>query len=291
MASYSSGIDEIEESSGVALVRESATAGVVVMKPPDGGKPTRLVIRTPPEMSSQHLRARLAAHNLYQSSDATDCLVWRWLKARGVDYDAVLNIVGPICRASVVFSDDGLFRYESLGETGFLQVVVDEDDETPLDVLAWSPYEPDRFGTQLGQAGLLGSGNILNPASFCAGPCRLWWDALTWLQAGCQGAVVLDAKLARPVLARAPGPLAAEDADHARDLVSSGAVNIKALLVARWESSMTANVAYVPAEQVISRTSYRNGFMPTSGIRAADAATYGVSAGSLSGGRVRSRKG
>jgi hypothetical protein len=187
--------------------------------------------RPPPETVLRHLRGKLAAHFLYQSTDATDCLVWRWLKAKGVDYDAVLNLAGPICRHSVVFCDDGRFEYDQLGETGFLQVVMAEDEEAPLDVIAWSPYEPDRFGTLLGQAGILGAGNIVNPASFHAGPCRLWWDPLAWLRASCQGAVILDVKLARAILAKAPGRLAAEDVNHARELVSSGAVNVRSLVV------------------------------------------------------------
>jgi hypothetical protein len=55
----------------------------------------------------------------------------------------------------------------------------------------------------------------------------------SWLQASLKGCVVLDAKLAAPILAQAPGKFQCEDEDHARWLVESKAVEMEKLLVPR----------------------------------------------------------
>ena len=62
-------------------------------------------------------------------------------------------------------------------------------------------------------------------------PCRLFRDPLGWLQGGCQGGVILDSQRAAPIIARAPGKLACEDANHARGVVLNGATTFDRLVV------------------------------------------------------------
>jgi len=177
------------------------------------------------------LEAKLAVRDFCDFSEV-DPLCWQTLQDNGVDFGAVTNIVGPICLRSVTFIDDGGFVYDELGETGFAFVVADVDAETPIDILAFSARDPSMFGTLLRQAALLGADRDLDPASYYGDkPCPLWRSPLRWLQEGCEGAVVLAPIPAATVLARAPGMLAAEDIQHARQLTKSAAIPMHKLVV------------------------------------------------------------
>ena len=169
--------------------------------------------------------------------------VYRWLlsvadpdrelyaypRAKGVDLNHIFNLLGGAV-ARVPCSFAGLGRPT---EDCVLLPILDVDDETPIDVLAFSMREPAKFSAMLGLGGVLGANSVDSPASYAGGqPCRLLRTPLKWLQAGCVGcAVVLDAEFARPVLTAAPGDLAAEDEAHARWLVESGAIDIKHLVI------------------------------------------------------------
>jgi hypothetical protein len=111
--------------------------------------------------------------------------------------------------------------------------VMDEDGVTPLDVVMFSMREPSRFGTLLGIGAVLGAGEVLNPATYWGGePCRLLRTPLEWLVAGIEFcAVILDPSRAKPILAWAPGNLAAMDEEHADKLVDLGAVDPERLVV------------------------------------------------------------
>jgi len=111
--------------------------------------------------------------------------------------------------------------------------VMDEDGVTPLDVVMFSMREPTRFGTMLGLGAVLGAGEVFNPATYWGGePCRLLRTPLEWLQEGIEScAVILDPSLANPILAWAPGNLAAMDEEHADKLVDLGAVDPERLVV------------------------------------------------------------
>jgi hypothetical protein len=178
-------------------------------------------------MTPAIIRAKRAARNLYDN-EPVDVDILRDLETADINIGVVTNLVGPICHEIVSFFEDGTFDYDPLGTMAFLFVVVDVDAETELDIVAWSARDPSTFGTLLDQAALIGAGQVLDPATYYGGqPCRLYRTPLAWLQAGCTGAVVLQAIPASAVLAKAPGPLAAEDPDHARALVRSKAVRTK----------------------------------------------------------------
>lgn len=179
------------------------------------------------------IRAKVAAAYLYSDCEA-DPLVWHGLEYRDVDYSAVLDRIGPIVlRSAVIDLEHGRFAIDPLGEQAFVQVVHSENPEQIIDILAWSAMRPNRYGTYLGYAGVLGADAILNPASFAESPCPIWATPLAWLQSDLRGCVVLNATLAAPVIAQAPGRFQCEDEEHARWLVESGTVPIEKLLVPR----------------------------------------------------------
>lgn len=176
-------------------------------------------------------RAKMAAHMLYSATEA-DCLTVQWLNSYDIRLDAITNLVGPVCRHAVTFFAGGRFEYDPFGEQAFCIVLMGEDAETELDILAWSARDPETFGTLLGQAGLAGATAVTNPASYTGGKaCPLWRAPLDWLRAGCEGACVLDLALARPVLARAPGLLLVEDFDHAQELHITGALQARQIVM------------------------------------------------------------
>jgi hypothetical protein len=130
--------------------------------------------------------------------------------------------------------DSGRFAIAALGEKAFVQAVHGEDPEQIIDIVAWSAMRPCRFGTFLGNAGLLGSDAVLNPASFLRGePCPIWATPIAWLQSGLRGCVILNSALAAETIAQAPGKFQCEDEHHARWLVESHTISVEKLLVPR----------------------------------------------------------
>jgi hypothetical protein len=155
--------------------------------------------------------------------------LYRFLRDNDVDSNHVINLLhGAIALCPHSFS-----RPNGPKEDCIFLPVMDEDGVTPIDVVAFSMANPARFGTMLGLGGVLGAGEVLNPATYWGGePCRLLRTPLEWLQEGIEScAVVLDPTLSEPILAWAPGNLAAMDEDHAHDLVETGAVDPARLVV------------------------------------------------------------
>ena len=78
----------------------------------------------------------------------------QWLEVQGVNYSEIIELVGgPIVRRLVVFLADGMFAYDQLGESALVHPVLGEDGEMPIDVIAWSPTEPERFGSRSASQG------------------------------------------------------------------------------------------------------------------------------------------
>jgi hypothetical protein len=177
------------------------------------------------------IQAKVAAWYLYR--DDAEPIVWRGLAARNVNYDGVIDRTGPLVLRTCCFDlENGRFAIDELGEQAYVQAVHSDDDPGQIiDIVAWSAGYPHRFGAYLGYAGLLGGDAVMNPASFSESPCPIWATPLSWLQSSLRGCVVLDAKLAASILARAPGQFQCENVDHCRWLVESGAVDIAKLLV------------------------------------------------------------
>ena len=81
--------------------------------------------------------------------------------------------------------------------------VHDVDAASVVDLIAWPIWRPEEFATYFGFAAVLGGDAASNPASFVDEPCPIWSTPLSWLQADLRGCVVLNPRLAGPILAGA----------------------------------------------------------------------------------------
>ena len=155
------------------------------------------------------------------------------LTSQGINYHAIIDRAGPICLRRIFIEDgSGLFEFDDeLGEPAFVMAVHAVDAVTVIDLIAWPIMRPEAFGSFFGFAGLLGGDAAVNPASFIDEPCPIWSTPLSWLQADLHGCVVLDPRLAAPILRQAPGPFQCEDVDQAQWLVDTGAIAVSELLV------------------------------------------------------------
>jgi len=152
----------------------------------------------------------------------------RWLESQGVDVPHALNLAGPIVEHDIVVFPDAMFDFAAPGSAGSVRAVVhvarDVDDETPVDLVAWTRDRPDTILRCLGAAQAVGINRLFNHASYFAGrPLRIHRSALAWLAAGCDGVVPLDCAAIRNRLNFLPLELedcrlAAESLAHGRAL-------------------------------------------------------------------------
>lgn len=176
-----------------------------------------------------HLAATLAAHRLFANAP-NDFEAWAELQRQGVNLDVVTPFAGPIVRTAADFSEAGWFSFDPFGRGAFAMAVHAADAETVTDLVAWPVRDPAIFGVMFG-AGILGIDRLLNPASYVNGPCMLYSTPLSWLQAGCEGAAVLDYEAARLPLHAAPGPLTADSLAFADSLSIHGITPYRKLVV------------------------------------------------------------
>ena len=155
------------------------------------------------------------------------------LENQGVHHRTIVGRAGRIYLRRISIEDySQIFEIDDeFGEPAFVMIVRDADAKTAIDLVAWPIKRPEVFGTYFEYAGLLGGDAVLNPASFIEDPCPIWATPLAWLQADLHGCVVLEPRLAAPILQQAPGPFQCEDDDQAGRLIDSGAVPISKLLV------------------------------------------------------------
>jgi hypothetical protein len=152
----------------------------------------------------------------------------RWLESNGVDVSHVLNVAGPIVEHDIVIFPEAMFDFAEPSSAdsvrAVVHVVVGEDAETPIDLVAWTREQPDRIFRCLGAAAAIGIDQLVNPASYFAGrPLHVYRSALGWLAAGCDGVVPLDCAAVRNHLDFLPFELndcrlAVESLTHGRAL-------------------------------------------------------------------------
>ena len=105
-------------------------------------------------------------------------------------------------------------NFYELEENGCLAVIVPVIKFGELvDLVAFLPEQPERFRTRLGTCGLLGGDSDVTYSL----PLQVSRTPLGWLQAGCEGVVVLDWKLARGDLSFVQD-LIVEDQRHADEI-------------------------------------------------------------------------
>jgi hypothetical protein len=184
---------------------------------------------TPPSLRRDVLQAAI---NLFGFEEVNPRLEFI-LKNQGVNYAAIIDRTGPICLRRISIDEgSGSFEFDDeLGEPTFTLAVNHVDAETVIDLIGWPIWRPESFCTYFRRAGLLGGDAAVNPASFVESPCPIWATPLAWLQSGLRGCVVVDPRLAAPILRQAPGRFQCEDEVQAGWLVETGAVALSELLV------------------------------------------------------------
>ena len=142
-----------------------------------------------------------------------------YMKAERFDEKLVMAFAGNLALIPCTIDDAGFFDFDPNGETCCVFEVLDEDAATTIDLCAFAVATPERFGTALGNAPVLGLTNVTNPASWAFGKVLpIHRTPLGWLREGCKGAVILDHQHAPVALGEALGKLLAEDEAHARQL-------------------------------------------------------------------------
>jgi len=140
-------------------------------------------------------------------------------KANRLDLNLINAHAGGIFLLPCRFDDAGFFDFAEDGETAAVFEVLDEDAATTIDLCAFSVVDQERFGTAMGSAAVLGETNVTNPARWAFGSVLpIHRRPLEWLQAGCQGVVILDHRHAPAVFCKALGRVLAADEAHARSL-------------------------------------------------------------------------
>jgi hypothetical protein len=144
-----------------------------------------------------------------------------YVRNTGLDIPTVCRFVSVIAVTHCVFYDQGRFDFadsaEREAEPAAVIEALGDDAETVVDLVAWPLDAPNRFCSLFGDVSLLGVDRVGNPAIYFGGQhLQLYKTPLRWLQAGCNGAVVIDPLGARFVLRRVQRPIAGEDIGHAR---------------------------------------------------------------------------
>ena len=144
-----------------------------------------------------------------------------YVQANDLDLRTIHNLAGATSVLPVVDCGSGRFDWRARGETfpAFVVEALGADGETTIDLVAWPLDRPHHVLTMFGRASLLGLWQALNPASFFMGKAlAMHRMPLDWLKAGCSGAAVVVPGLAARVFLDIPGPIAARDRLHAREL-------------------------------------------------------------------------
>ena len=101
----------------------------------------------------------------------------------------------------------------------FVCEVLDTDGETTIDLAAWPLSKPEKVFTMFGRAPALGLWEADNFSTYYLGKSLcMRRTPLEWLTSGCSGAAIVSPQLAGRWLLDLPGPVAARDNAHARQL-------------------------------------------------------------------------
>ena len=126
-----------------------------------------------------------------------------------------LGIAGSLGLTSVRVTADGTFEFTNSGPPTVVLGVHGPDLDL-VDLVAWRPSNPIRWRLRLGFADFLGEVHA-DYAALLHERLRLFSSPLSWLRAGCDGAVLLDVKFGLSSL-RDASDVIGDDRDHARAL-------------------------------------------------------------------------
>ncbi|GJE41285.1 hypothetical protein [Methylobacterium soli] len=169
-----------------------------------------------------------------------------WLRRQGVPGPVVNWSRGnfePLLRAAVVFRRGRRFdfardlRGDEIEPVAAYTLLARDLDGTPLDVVAWHPRS-ERVAVWSGQTGLLG---LDHPTAATADdPLVVFPDLPAWLAGERRGVVVIDERLARPVLLDA-GTVQAAGIEHGEALEAMlREVRLPRIVVPAFESERAA---------------------------------------------------
>lgn len=148
-----------------------------------------------------------------------------YVHQHGIDPWGVVPHAGVTGIVSIFDCSNGQFDFEphlhcpDQPFDAFVCEVLDFDGVTTIDLVAWPLDRPNHVLTMFGRAPAVGMWEAENPTSYYMGktlPMRR--TPLEWLSAGCSGAAIINNRLAARWLLDLPGPVAARDHAHARQL-------------------------------------------------------------------------
>ncbi|RUT28323.1 hypothetical protein EMQ25_17205 [Arsenicitalea aurantiaca] len=163
----------------------------------------------------------VARHQFYERAWPTPAYI-AYVRRHVLDVGLISDFVGGTAVMSVVDCGNGRFDWDATGSRydAFVCEAYDVDGETTIDIVAWPVDGPGHVLTMFGRAPLLGLWHALNPATYTLGKALVMHRTpLDWLKAGCAGAAVVTPRLAARQLMDIPGPIAARDRAHARELL------------------------------------------------------------------------
>lgn len=170
--------------------------------------------------SIAHPAFKVMLHSYYEAAFGPVIIaVNDYMKEQGIDPETAEAHAGIVSGFHCSFDNSGFFYFDQEGEKCLVFEVLDEDAATTIDLCAFAVAAPERFGTAMGNAPILGLTNVTNPASWAFGKVLpIYRTPLEWLREGCSGVCILSHRDAPAMLGEALGPLLATDEAHARDL-------------------------------------------------------------------------
>lgn len=146
-----------------------------------------------------------------------------YVRHHNLDIEQVAGFAGGHGIIDVVDCGAGRFDWTAPGDPfpAFVCEAYAEDGETTIDLVAWPISRPGTVLSMFGNAAWLGAWAAWNPASYCFGKAlTIHKTPLDWLKSGCTGAAVVNPRLAARELIDLPGPIAAQDKQHGRELLA-----------------------------------------------------------------------
>lgn len=128
---------------------------------------------------------------------------------------------GAIAILPIARHPNNRFEFDDNGDLGFVCHAFAADGETVTDLVAWPLEHPECPLAMFGRCGLLGLWQANAPGTyFMGGSLLLHRTPLAWLQAGCDGAAIVDRYLAGRQLLETPGRIAVEDREYGREIAA-----------------------------------------------------------------------
>lgn len=163
-----------------------------------------------------------ARYDFYDRAETTREYI-AYARLHGIDPLKVAGFAGATAILPVIDCGHGRFDWDGQGERfpAFVCEAYDWDGETTIDIVAWPLDRPRHVMSMFGTAPIMGLWEALNPSTFYMGKAlTMHRSPLDWIKAGCTGAAIVKPKLAAYLFLDIFGPIAAQDRQHARELVA-----------------------------------------------------------------------